>query len=105
MELHIHSPSMYSWRGAHLKHRDKFTFTSTFTFIIAEFVDQVFLSHEVCHIYFTRHILTNASDYPYFPVKTFVHFLPLASSPAWIWSPQSLPPSSNPLNVQLKDGR
>jgi hypothetical protein len=27
MELYLHSPNMSSWRGAHLKHRDNFTFT------------------------------------------------------------------------------
>jgi len=27
VELYLHFPSMPSWGGAHLKHRDKFTFT------------------------------------------------------------------------------
>jgi hypothetical protein len=26
VELYLHSPSMPSWRGVHLKHRDSFTF-------------------------------------------------------------------------------
>jgi hypothetical protein len=27
VELHLHSPNTSSWRGAHLKHRNNFTFT------------------------------------------------------------------------------
>jgi hypothetical protein len=27
LELYLHSPNTPSWRGAHLKHRDNFTFT------------------------------------------------------------------------------
>jgi len=32
VELYLHSPSMPSWHGAQLKHRDNFTFTFTFDF-------------------------------------------------------------------------
>jgi hypothetical protein len=37
VELYLHSPNTPPWRGAHLKHRDNFTFTFTYlTNIILE---------------------------------------------------------------------
>jgi hypothetical protein len=29
VELYLHSPNTFSWRGAQLKHRDNFSFTFT----------------------------------------------------------------------------
>jgi hypothetical protein len=38
MELYLHSPNTPSLRGAQLKHRDKFTFAFTFTFLLSSFL-------------------------------------------------------------------
>jgi hypothetical protein len=51
VELHLHSPDTSSWRGAQLKHRDKFTLPSPSPNIISviKLMRMRWVAHVVCN--------------------------------------------------------